>query len=286
MRKELLGGAGLVLGTILILGLAALRRESPAKSGLAHPVLSMSTPAPPGSRLPNVVQEFGGDQLALSWVEAAPGNSQSMLRFAVLRAGVWSLAKLVVMSTKFNPHPSVLPEVAILGDGSVVADWTQLMNADPKNFSEDVYAAASRDGGATWTVPVRVNRDNTASEHSLVSTAAGEKRANLIWLDGRDSARSGEYALVHASVDGLGKVGPETILDSRVCTCCPTAITRTSSGMAVAYRDRTQDEIRDISVMRFEHESWQAPAVVHQDGWRINAAPTMDQRSRPARAPW
>jgi hypothetical protein len=191
---------------------------------------------------------------------------------------------------KFNPHPSVLPAVAVLGDGSLVAEWTQLMNSDPNHFGEDVYTAASRDLGSTWTIPVRVNRDQTESEHSLVSIAAGQQRADLIWLDGRESEKNGEYALMHAGVDGSGKVSGETILDSRVCSCCPTAITSTKQGLVAAYRDRTQDEIRDISVMRFVDGSWLRPIVLNQDGWRINGCPNngpaLDSRQSAVAAAW
>lgn len=111
-------------------------------------------------------------------------------------------------STRFNPHPSVLPAVAVPGNGSLVAEWTQLMDSDPKHFSEDVHGAASRDLGSTWTTPVRVNRDNTESDQSLVSIAAGEKESDIIWLDGRNAAQNGEFELVHTSVDGFGSLAP------------------------------------------------------------------------------
>lgn len=271
MRKALVAAGGVVLVATVVLGVAA-RRESFGKPTLALRVVDLPTPAPAGSRLPNALTGFGGEQLALSWVETGP-TKDSTLRFAILRDGKWSASKAVLTSVKFNPHPSVLPAVAVLGDGSLVAEWTQLLNSDPNHFSEDVYAAASKDLGLTWTAPVRVNRDNTQSEHSLVSIVAGEKQADLIWLDGRESEKTGEYAFLHASMDDLGKVSPETILDARVCSCCPTAITTTPNGLAVAYRDRTQDEIRDISVVHSVDGRWLKPTALHRDGWHINGCP-------------
>ena len=95
------------------------------------------------------------------------------------------------------------------------------MNSNPDHFREHVYAAASRDLGSTWTEPGQVNHDGTESEHSLVSISAGERCGYLVWLDGRDSGKSGDYALMHASVDGSGKVSAETTLESLVCSCCP-----------------------------------------------------------------
>jgi hypothetical protein len=273
MRKALIVASGFVTLAGVILMFAACRNLSPGKLSLRIRAIEQPTPAPPGSRLPNVLSGFSGDRLALSWVETEQDERSSALRFSVLKDGQWSGPKTVETSTKFNPHPSVLPAIAVLGDGTVVAEWTQLMNGDPKHFSEDVYASASRDLGSNWSKPVRVNRDNTESEHSLVSIAAGQRQANLVWLDGRHSAENGEYALVHASVDGFGTASAETVLDASVCTCCPTAITGTPNGLAVAYRDRSPDEIRDISLLRFENGSWLQPAALSHDGWRINACP-------------
>jgi hypothetical protein len=41
----------------------------------------------------------------------------------------------------------------------------------------------------------------------------------------------------------------------------------------VAYRDRTDDEIRDIVVVRQVNGQWTPPSVVHNDGWHIEACP-------------
>jgi hypothetical protein len=41
----------------------------------------------------------------------------------------------------------------------------------------------------------------------------------------------------------------------------------------VAYRDRSEGEIRDISVSRYENGKWSAPAPVHNDNWKIAACP-------------
>ena len=47
----------------------------------------------------------------------------------------------------------------------------------------------------------------------------------------------------------------------------------TSDGPIVAFRNRTEDEIRDIYVSRLEAGRWTEPKAVHDDGWRINACP-------------
>jgi ribosome modulation factor len=76
------------------------------------------------------------------------------------------------------------------------------------------------------------HRDGTRTEHGFVSMtpwATGEMA--LFWLDGgRTEAASGNghassaaaMSLVHATLDGKGRLGHETTLDERVCDCCQT----------------------------------------------------------------
>jgi hypothetical protein len=41
----------------------------------------------------------------------------------------------------------------------------------------------------------------------------------------------------------------------------------------VAFRNRSATEVRDIHVTRFAEGKWSAPAIVHADGWMIDACP-------------
>ena len=70
----------------------------------------------------------------------------------------------------------------------------------------------------------------------------------------------------------------ESLIDDRVCECCPTAAVATAGGAIAAFRNRGDDETRDIHVARFEHGVWTHPVAVHDDGWRIDACPV----NRPA----
>ena len=76
-----------------------------------------------------------------------------------------------------------------------------------------------------------------------------------------------------ATFDASGKQTSETLVDDRVCECCPTAIAVTDDGPIAAFRDRSVDEVRDIYVSRLEHGRWSAPSRVHEDGWKIPMCP-------------
>jgi hypothetical protein len=62
-------------------------------------------------------------------------------------------------------------------------------------------------------------------------------------------------------------------VDLRVCECCPTTAAITSDGPIVAYRNRSEEEIRDIYVARLENGTWTDPKAVHNDNWKIAACP-------------
>ena len=60
----------------------------------------------------------------------------------------------------------------------------------------------------------------------------------------------GNMALRAATFDSTGKFLKESVVDPRVCECCPTAAAETSDGVIVAYRNRSAGEVRDIYVAR------------------------------------
>jgi hypothetical protein len=80
-------------------------------------------------------------------------------------------------------------------------------------------------------------------------------------------------SLQSVAVASSGALGREHPLDLRTCDCCQVAATVTPSGPVVAYRDRTETEIRDIAVVRQVDGGWTEPTVVHADGWHIEACP-------------
>ncbi|WP_448325882.1 sialidase family protein [Sulfitobacter sp. M13] len=103
----------------------------------------------------------------------------------------------------------------------------------------------------------------------------------VIWLDGQsyDTYASQDIAknamqlrLRKFSADG--SMGKDTLLDARTCTCCQTAAVVTDNGdVLVVYRDRSLEEIRDISIVRQTRQGWSTPKPVSGDGWNIEGCP-------------
>ena len=70
-----------------------------------------------------------------------------------------------------------------------------------------------------------------------------------------------------------GTIGAAAVLDERVCDCCQTAGAATPEGTFVAYRDRSDAEMRDLASVRRVGEIWTPPAAVHNDSWTIRGCP-------------
>jgi hypothetical protein len=92
------------------------------------------------------------------------------------------------------------------------------------------------------------------------------------------------------TVSADGELGEPALLDASVCDCCQTGMARTSDGIVVAYRDRTEDEVRDIYAVRRVDGEWTEPRLVHDDGWVIPGCPvngpSIDARGRDVAVAW
>jgi hypothetical protein len=65
----------------------------------------------------------------------------------------------------------------------------------------------------------------------------------------------------------------------------PCAIT--SEGPIAAFRNRTENEVRDLYISRFEKGTWTAPKAVHDDGWKIPVnGPMLNARGRDVAIAW
>jgi hypothetical protein len=96
----------------------------------------------------------------------------------------------------------------------------------------------------------------------------------LVWLDGRAThGDEGDMQLRAAIFDKSHKPLSDTLIDSRVCECCPTSVALTADGPIAAFRNRSPGEIRDIYVTRLSAGRWTMPIPVHRDNFKIEGCP-------------
>ena len=163
-----------------------------------------------------------------------------------------------------------MPTVTFVSDNHWFAHWLRY-NADA-TYAYDVVVAQTFDAGASWSEPLTVHSDGTHTEHGFVSMYAREDGMSLTWLDGRNTP-AGPMTLRSATVTPDGSLLDEHEVDDSVCDCCQTSVAVSSNAPLIVYRDRTEDEIRDIYITRHDGQRWLAGTRLFADDWRIAGCP-------------
>jgi hypothetical protein len=233
------------------------------------------TPAGDGSGEPNLSIDNDG-RVLLSWIEPA-GEDGDRLRFATLdsRAMEWSSARSVAQGPNWFVNWADFPSVIPISGDRLAAHW--LAKTGPDTYAYGVNVSLSGDGGQTWSEPIVPHGDGTQTEHGFVSMLPmDDGSVSAVWLDGREMAGdggSGDMTLRHGFIRADGSVEADALLDDRVCECCQTSAARIPDGQIVVYRNRSEEEIRDISIVSYRDGQWSDPRALSNDGWQIHGCP-------------
>jgi len=234
---------------------------------------SITSPASFAGSSPQLTSAHG--RVLLSWLDSS--GDRVSLRFAERSASGWSDPQTVASHPDLLVNSADVPSVRALADGSLAAHWMVDRRTGPEAY--DLRIAWSPDSGRSWSDPVLPHHDDTDAQHGFVSLfEPDDGRLGLVWLDGRAiqttaSGTGGDMALRATGFDATHRQEDEAVVDPRVCECCPTSATESSEGVLVAYRGRSQANVRDIQVARLADSRWSAPVTVHDDGWTLSACP-------------
>jgi hypothetical protein len=257
--------SGAIVSSLMRSASVPVIAQAPGQPLAVEPIAS---PAGADSSAPQLTAE--GDRAILSWIERS--GTMSALKFAERTAAGWSEPRTVVSSETLMVNSSDVPSVRALPDGTLAAHWMEENGPDPEAYNMKLAWSAD---GRTWSAPVVPHRDKTVSQHgfaSLFPTADGG--LGLVWLDGRTTrGEEGDMQLRAAIYDKSHKQLSDTVIDSRVCECCPTSVTLSADGPIAAYRNRSAGEIRDIYVTRLAAGRWTTPIAVHRDDFKIEGCP-------------
>lgn len=220
----------------------------------------------------------------LSWIEKK--GKESKLKFSTLENDKWSAPLTIVSGNNWFVNWADYPALAADGKGNMIAHY--LEKSDTGKFTYDVKYVMSLDKGATWSKSKILNEDGKDAEHGFVSISPYGENYFLSWLDGRNAAamkgaghegHHGEMTIRGAVVKKDGTKENEWELDKKVCDCCQTSVAITKNGPIVVYRDRSDDEIRDMSIVRFVNGKWTEPKTIFSDNWNINGCPVNGPRA-------
>lgn len=244
----------------------------------------LSSPADSVSAEPYLFTDKSG-LVYLSWIEKT--KEKSLLKFSALKNDQWSEADVISSGDNWFVNWADYPLLASDGANNMIAHF--LEKSEKGTYTYDVKLVSSADQGKTWSAPKILHDDGKKAEHGFVSIVPYEDNYFISWLDGRNAAMEGEgkheeghhgqMTIRGAIVDKQGKKSSEWELDNRVCDCCQTSAAITANGPVVVYRDRSEQEIRDMSIVRFVNGKWTLPKTIFPDSWKIEGCPVNGPRT-------
>ena len=274
--------------------LAACKRDAPPAAARPttgdYAVQEWVLPAQAGSMAPDLRVAPDG-RVLISWLNRQQGRRNILQFSSYTEAGGWqSQPRTIAVGQSLVANWADTPHLLATADGALWVQWLQANAASPSAY--DVALARSRDGGMTWTQITRVNDDQAASEHGFAALwPRSVNSIGIAWLDGRgqhvahdagqqdiqqkdDMHHGGAMQLRANGFDMDLARGPDALVDARACDCCQTDAATTDRGVLLAWRDRGEDEVRDIVVARLQDDgAWTKPVPVHADGWKVEACP-------------
>ncbi|SHK23527.1 hypothetical protein SAMN04488007_2474 [Maribacter aquivivus] len=235
-------------------------------------MVEMSSPAGDASALPHLMSNK--DVALLSWVEIS-NDTVATMRYSELIDGEWQEAQNICSGTDWFVNWADYPMITE-NNGSL---WSHVLKKSTAGtYSYDVKMNVKPKGATDWKTDVDLHTDGTPTEHGFVSIVPYNNNFFVNWLDGRntvenESGERGAMTLRGGVVSTTGELLEEYELDNSTCDCCQTTSVITDNGPVVVYRDRSDDEIRDISIVRQVKGEWTAPKVIHKDDWQIKGCP-------------
>ena len=135
-----------------------------------------------------------------------------------------------------------------------------------------------REAEPNWSAPFSPHQDGTPTEHGFVSLFAVDEHVGAVWLDGR---KTQPQAQDHGNLGMTLRAGTLTAngpidereIDSLTCDCCQTDAIVMNGEPIVVYRDRDENNVRDISIVKMVNNTWSKPRRLHDDGWKIRGCP-------------
>jgi hypothetical protein len=231
----------------------------------------------------------GEQEIFLSWLEKRDGDDDSVshrLRFSKLTGGVWSTPSTIAEGANFFANWADIPKVIQSSGGTLFAHW--LAKTAKDTYAYSINMARSGDAGVSWQKLGTLNDDSSPTEHGFVSYVREGAGVRAFWLDGRAMVNDGgsmalRTAYVHERIES------SELLDKRVCDCCSTDAAIVRGMPTVVFRDRSPEEIRDISVIQGSIRAagakpddlaphaakfqWSDSSPVSEDGWEIAGCP-------------
>jgi len=209
----------------------------------------------------------------VSWTEQ--GDEGTTLKFAERTGSGWTPATKVASGEDWFVTDADTPAVLRLSNGTLVANWMQ--SSSDEFEASNLRLTYSKDEGKTWAKSFMPHADGTITQHAFATLfELPTGGLGVVWLDGRQTVKDREHgpmSLRYAAYNAMWSKVSDRAIDLKVCDCCTTSVAMTTTGPITVFRNRTDNEIRDIFVSRYVNGAWTPGTAVHDDGWHIEACP-------------
>ena len=234
----------------------------------------ISIDTPPGSMSPHLSTSKSNITI-LNWLE--PTDEGHRIQFSRYDSA-WMTPSSVRQGDDWFINWADFPSVINFNENEYAAHW--LKKSGKSTYAYDAYISISNDDGKSWSQPIKAHNDKTQTEHGFLSFYEYENELGFIYLDGRKMANDATHDKSHTSmslrsgtIDKNLKLIDTQSIDGLVCECCQTDITMTDKGPIGVYRDRSEEETRDIFITKLEDGVWGKGKPLHLDNWKINGCP-------------
>lgn len=224
--------------------------------------------------------------LYLSWMEHQRDGGVS-LRFRSWADSAWTETRTVASGQDWFVNWADYPALSVFpgSEYNLLAHFLQ-KRPGGKTYDYDVKLALSVDQGAHFKVFEGLH-DTVPAEHGFVTLLPFSFDKILVtWLDGSQMnpgvdepgheghmGHEGAMNLRAALVSVSGEISHNEVIDDRVCECCQTDAAMTGRGPVIIYRNRNEQEERDIYSVRYVSGQWTTPQPVFEDHWKIGGCP-------------
>ena len=199
------------------------------------------------------------NNIYMSWIESDSLNNY--LYYSELENNKWSKKELIVEGDNWFINWADFPSISRNSkNGQMMAHY--LKKSYDLTFSYDIKFLIKNE---QWSNEKLLHLDNTKSEHGFVSIKPYKDGFIATWLDGRNTNylqkeinkihTTGPMSLRSAIINYDGEIIEEYEIDNKVCDCCQTSITISDNIPFVVYRDRSDEEIRDISISKLQEQT-------------------------------
>lgn len=168
------------------------------------------------------------------------------------------------------------PLLAVGAGGELYLSWSSDQpKPDGVLFASDLRLSRSLDGGKTWEGHLRVNEDRPTSHSFEGMAVTPDGTVVMAWIDSREGPEKAATWVARV-LDRGTRPEPSAKLDGDTCVCCRVGV-RGGPGdsVAVLWRKVFPGDIRDmvLGLSRDGGKSFETPARVADDGWKITACP-------------